>query len=141
MAFKSPKLMLMLLRLSLMLTGLETSMTEPPLLPIYVFSGLCQFLGNQTNKQRAIARSSTKAEYRALANAASENQWLQILFTELGLSFSQTPTILCDNLGATYLSFNPVNHTCMKHFQNDFHFVHDLVSQGRLQVRHVHTQD
>jgi histone deacetylase 1/2 len=92
------------------------------------------FLGDtpiswKSNKQRAIARSSTEVEYRALANAASETQWLQILFTELGLSFPQPPMLLCDNLGATQLSFNPVNHTRMKHIQID------------LQVRHVHTQD
>jgi hypothetical protein len=95
----------------------------------------------KSNKQRAIARSSTKAKYRALAKAASETQWLQTLFTELGLSFPQTPTLLCDILGATYLSFNPVNHTRMKHIQIDLHFIRDLVSQGCLQVRHVHTQD
>jgi hypothetical protein len=69
----------------------------------------------KSNKQRAIARSSTKVEYRALVNAASETQWLQILFTELSLLFPQTPMLLCDVLGATYLSFNPVNHTRMKH--------------------------
>ena len=95
----------------------------------------------KSNKQRAIARSSTKAKYRALAKAASETQWLQTLFTELGLSFPQTPMLLCDILGATYLSFNPVNHTRMKHIQIDLHFIRDLVSQGCLQVQHVHTQD
>jgi hypothetical protein len=29
----------------------------------------------------------------------------------------------------------------MKHIQIDLHFVRDLVQQGCLQVRHVHTQD
>jgi hypothetical protein len=29
----------------------------------------------------------------------------------------------------------------MKHIQIDLHFVCDLVQQGSLQVRHVHTQD
>jgi hypothetical protein len=95
----------------------------------------------KSNKQRAIARSSTEAEYLALANAASETPWLQILFTKLGFFFPQPPMLLCDNLGATQLSFNPVNHTHMKHIQIDLHFMRDLVSQGRLQVRHVHTHD
>jgi len=104
------------------------------------------FLGDtpiswKSNKQQAIARSSAEAEYRALANAASETQWLQILFTELGLSLPQPPMLLCDNLGATQLTFNLVKHTRMKHIQIDLHFVRDLVSQGCLQVRHVHTHD
>jgi hypothetical protein len=78
------------------------------------------FLGDmpiswKSNKQRAIARSSTEVEYRALTNASFETQWLQILFTELGLSLPQPPMLLCDNLGATQLTFNPVKHTRMKH--------------------------
>ena len=34
-----------------------------------------------------------------------------------------------------------MNHSRMKHIQIDLHFVRDLVQQGSLQVRHVHTQD
>ena len=44
-------------------------------------------ISRKSNNQRAIARSSIEVEYRALANAASETRWLQILFTKLGLSF------------------------------------------------------
>jgi len=95
----------------------------------------------KSNKQRVIARSFKEAEYRALANAASETLWLQILITELGLSFPQPSMLLCDNLGAIQLSFNLVNHARMKHIQIDLHFVRDLVSQGCLQVRHVHTHN
>lgn len=29
----------------------------------------------------------------------------------------------------------------MKHIQIDLHFVHDIVQQGILQIRHVYTQD
>ncbi len=53
----------------------------------------------------------------------------------------EAPQLLCDNLGATHLSFNPVNHSRMKHIQIDLHFVRDLVHKGSLQVKHVHTQD
>jgi hypothetical protein len=94
-----------------------------------------------SKKQRAVARSSTEAEYRALANAASETIWLSTLFKELAFPIQDSPLLLCDNLGATHLSFNPVNHSRMKHIQIDLHFVRDLVQQGSLQVRHVHTQD
>ena len=61
-----------------------------------------------SKKQRAVARSSTEAEYRALANAASETSWLLSLFKELGLPLFGQPKLLCDNLGAAHLSFNPV---------------------------------
>lgn len=109
-------------------------------------SAYISFLGSNpiswsSKKQRAVARSTTEAEYRALANAASETMWLSTLFKELKFSVKESPQLLCDNLGATHLSFNPVNHSRMKHIQIDLHFVRDLVQKGSLHVRHVHTQD
>ena len=104
------------------------------------------FLGNtpiswSSKKQRAIARSSTEAEYRALAMAAAESVWLLSLLQELQFTLSQPPLLLCDNLGATQLSFNPVQHSRMKHIQIDLHFVRDLVAKNVLVVHHVHTSD
>jgi len=94
-----------------------------------------------SKKQRAIARSSTEAEYRALAATAAESVWLLSLLQELKFCLSQPPLLLCDNLGATQLSFNPVHHSRMKHIQIDIHFVRDLVAKNILHVQHVHTTD
>jgi len=95
----------------------------------------------KSSKQRAVTRSSTEAEYRALANTAAEISWINSLLNELGVSSSSTPTILCDNLSATYLTQNPVYHTRMKHISIDIHFVRDLVQQGKLKIQHVSTTD
>ena len=86
------------------------------------------FLGHtpiswSSKKQRAISQSSTEAEYRALATAAVESMWLLSLFQEMKFTLPQPPLLLCDNLGATQLSFNPVQHLRMKHIQIDIHFV------------------
>ncbi|KAA8528866.1 hypothetical protein F0562_036221 [Nyssa sinensis] len=102
-------------------------------------SAYITFLGSNpiswsSKKQRAIARSTTEAEYRSLANIASETMWLLGLFNELGFSLKQSPHLLCDNLGATHLSFNLVHHSRMKHIQIDLHFVRDLVQEGRIHV-------
>jgi hypothetical protein len=109
-------------------------------------SAYISFLGTNpilwtSKKQRVVARSTTEAEYRALANAALETMWLSTLFKELTFPIQESPLLLCDNFGATHLNFYPVNHSRMKHIQIDLHFVCDLVQQGSLQVRHVHTQD
>jgi hypothetical protein len=47
----------------------------------------------------------------------------------------------CDNLGATYLTANPIFHARTKHIEVDFHFVREKVSQGALNVRFVSSAD
>ncbi|KAF5450344.1 hypothetical protein F2P56_030704 [Juglans regia] len=80
-------------------------------------------------------------EYRALVSVASEIAWLQSLFCELGVTMKSPPKLLCDNIGATQLSLNPVLHSQMKHVAIDLHFVQDYVNKGILQVAHVSTHD
>ncbi|RVW13960.1 Retrovirus-related Pol polyprotein from transposon RE2, partial [Vitis vinifera] len=69
--------------------------------------------------QPVVARSSTKAEYRALAHASTEVAWLRSLFSELGISLVNTPVIWCDNQGAGALAANPVFHSRTKHIEVD----------------------
>ncbi|XP_020237712.1 uncharacterized protein LOC109816943 [Cajanus cajan] len=49
-----------------------------------------------SKKQLLAARSSTEAEYRALAQAVTEVLWIQSLLKELKVKIN-TPTVLCDN--------------------------------------------
>lgn len=54
-------------------------------------------------------------------------QWTRSVPMELGISLSSPQVIFYGNVGATYLSSNPVFHSRMKHIATDFHFVRDLV--------------
>ncbi|XP_019179098.1 PREDICTED: uncharacterized protein LOC109174319 [Ipomoea nil] len=109
-------------------------------------SGYAVFLGTNlvswlSRKQRTVARSSTEAEYKALADVAAEVTWVVSLLRELGLHTGQPSTLWCDNLGATYLCANPVFHARTKHVEIDYHFVRDKVASGDFVVNFVSTKD
>ncbi|CAH9057849.1 unnamed protein product [Cuscuta europaea] len=87
--------------------------------------------------QKTVSRSSTEAEYRAIANAAAEVLWVQHLLRELSISFTAPPRLFTDSLSATYVCKNPVFHSRMKHLALDYFFVRDLVAAGSLLVHHV----
>ena len=82
-----------------------------------------------------------EAEYRAVANAASEVLWVCSLFTDLRIPLPEMPVLYCDNVGATYLAANPVFHSRMKHIALDFHFIRHHVQAGALRVSHLSTKD
>jgi hypothetical protein len=90
--------------------------------------GFAIFLGNNlvswnAKKQATILRSSTEAEYKALANTTAEIMWVQTLLRELQVSSPSCAKVWVDNMGAKYLSFNPVFHGRMKHMEVDYYFV------------------
>ena len=96
--------------------------------------GYIVFLGTtpiswKSGKQCIVARSSTKAEYKALADGIAEVFWIRYMLSDLCFSLSFVTTIWCDNLGATYLSANPVFYARIKHVEVDYYFVHNRVAK------------
>lgn len=94
-----------------------------------------------SKKHKTVARSSTEAEYRTVANTSAEIRWLSSLLHELGVSLPKTPVIYCDNVGATNLCANPVFHSRMKHVALDYHFIREQVQTGTLRVAHIANDD
>jgi len=108
--------------------------------------GFAVFLGSNliswcARKQTTVSRSSTEAEYKALANATAEMMWVQKLLQELKVPHPPAARLWCDNLGAKYLSANPIFHARTKHIEIDFHFVRERVAQKLLDIRFINTGD
>ncbi|GJT77266.1 retrovirus-related pol polyprotein from transposon TNT 1-94 [Tanacetum coccineum] len=92
---------------------------------IYLGSNLISWTAR---KQHTILHSSIEVEYKAVAKTVAELTWLQALFNELGIRSSSTPILWFDNLGATYLSANPIFHVHTKYVEIDYHFVREKVA-------------
>ncbi|PKU73330.1 Retrovirus-related Pol polyprotein from transposon TNT 1-94 [Dendrobium catenatum] len=109
-------------------------------------SGYCTFLGNSVvawsvKKQTTVARSSTEAEYRALASAATEVIWTRTLLQELGHPQSEPTKLYCDNISAIALANNPVFHARTKHIEVDCHFIRECIKNNSINVHHISTKD
>ena len=108
--------------------------------------GFLLFLGDNpihwsTKKQTTVSRSSTEAEFRALAQTTTELTWLQLLLQILQLSPSHTPTLWCDNVSTLALASNPMFHARTKHIEIDFHFIREKVATKSLLVQYISTKD
>jgi histone deacetylase 1/2 len=108
--------------------------------------GFAVFLGTNlvswsARKQATMSRSSTEAEYKALVNATAEVMWIQTILMELGVRAPRAAKLWCDNIGAKYLSANPVFHARTKHIEVDFHFVRERVARKLLDIGYISTKD
>ncbi|KAI3718135.1 hypothetical protein L6452_18987 [Arctium lappa] len=109
-------------------------------------TGYCFFLGDsliswRSKKQSLTARSSTEAEYQALADTAQELVWLCWLLSDIGAP-QQSPTPLwCDNNNAIQIAHNDVFHERTKHIEIDCHFVRQHVTRKTIQLLPISTLD
>ncbi|KAL3720355.1 hypothetical protein ACJRO7_005217 [Eucalyptus globulus] len=102
-------------------------------------TGYCFFLGKsliswRSKKQTTIARSSTEAEYRALADTTSELLWLRWLLEDMGVRHNGGTVIHCDNRSAIQIAHNDVFHELTKHIEIDCHFIRSHVLHGDVRL-------
>lgn len=105
-------------------------------------TGLFTILGSNliswsAKRQATVSRSSTEAEYRALASTAQEITWISLLLQDLGIAQPHATMLLCDNLSAVYLITNPTLHKRSKHFDTDYHYIREHVALGLIETRHI----
>jgi len=88
----------------------------------------------KSKKQANVSRSSSKAEYKALANTICELQWLTYLLEEFKVDFQKPATLYCDNKSSLHIVVNPVFHERIKHIEIDCHIVGEKVLSGLVKL-------
>jgi hypothetical protein len=106
-------------------------------------TGYCVFLGTsllfwKSKKKSTVSRSSSEAEYRALARLSCELQWLQYLFQDLEIFIEQPSLVYCDNKSAIYLAHNPIFHERTKHIEINCHVIREKIQNGLIQNGRIH---
>ena len=92
-----------------------------------------------SKKQPIVALSSTEAEYQGAVVATCEAIWLKRLLKDLQVEVFDPTTIYCDNLNSLQLAKNPFFHTRTKHIEVHYHFVHERVLSGEVELTYVPT--
>ncbi|CAH9121509.1 unnamed protein product [Cuscuta epithymum] len=108
-------------------------------------TGYAIFLGGnliswRSKKQPTVSKSSTEAEYRAVAYTVQDTLFIRSLLLDMGIRISSPVQLFCDNVSASYLAVNPIQHDRSKHIKIDYHFVRERVAHGDLVVKYTPTQ-
>nr|GEW45167.1 retrovirus-related Pol polyprotein from transposon TNT 1-94 [Tanacetum cinerariifolium] len=95
----------------------------------------------KVKKETVVARSSVKAEYRALASVTCELIWLIKLLKDLKIETEKPINVFCDNKAAIQITANHVFHDRTKHFEIDLHFIRDKILEGVLKPLKIESEN
>jgi hypothetical protein len=80
-----------------------------------------------------------QAEYIAAGSSCSQQGWLKLMVTEHNVT-QDVRIVYCDNLSATTISKNPVQHSRTKHIDISHHFIRELMEEKIIALEHVTTE-
>jgi hypothetical protein len=75
----------------------------------------------------------------AITEAIKEALWLKSFVGEMS-SFKGTIMVYCDNQSAVYLTKDRMYHERTKHIDIRYHFVRDVISEGKVIVKKIGTE-
>jgi len=95
----------------------------------------------RTKKQLIVSKSSSENEYRALAAASCELQWILYVLYDLQIKCTKTSVIYYDNQSALHMTANPVFHERTKHLEIDCHIVREKLQANILKLLPISSKE
>ncbi|XP_068657940.1 uncharacterized mitochondrial protein AtMg00810-like [Aristolochia californica] len=94
-----------------------------------------------SKKQKTVALSSTKAEYKAACVAACEAVWLRRILTDIGIPLTESTTLNCDSQSYIAMAKNPVFHARTKHIEIQCHYVREQIEEETIYMGYYPIED
>ena len=88
-----------------------------------------------------VARSSTEAEFRALAHGLAEIIWMKRILQDLKIEINGTCNVFCDNQSTIRVAHNPVQHDRMKHVSIDRHYIKETLEQNNIRIPYIQSAE
>ena len=92
-------------------------------------------------KQEVVARSSTEAEFRALAHGLTEIMWIKGILKDLKIELQGPTRVFCDNQSTIKVAHNPVQHDKMKHVSIDRHYVKETIDKNNISIPYISSSE
>ncbi|GJW03793.1 ribonuclease H-like domain-containing protein [Tanacetum coccineum] len=87
-----------------------------------------------SKKQNTLSKSSTEAEYRALASVTSEVIWILKTLKDLKIENLLPINLHCNSNSAIKIAANLIFHERTKHLEIDLHFVREKILKGVVKI-------
>ena len=102
----------------------------------------CTFVGGNlvtwwSKKQSVVARSSAKAEFRAIAHDICEVLWIKQLLEELKAASPLPMKVFCDNKAVIAVAHDPILHDRTKHVEVDKYFIKEKLENGLIVMPYI----
>jgi hypothetical protein len=94
-----------------------------------------------SHKQELVTLSTAEVEYVAVIHTAKEVVWLHCVIGELFSSSSTLTMLLCNNQAAIKLMIDDNYHACTKHIDICYHFIHQVISAGEIEISYCLMED
>ena len=72
----------------------------------------------------------------AISDCSKQAIWIKALLSEIGI-WLKSVLIYGDNQGSIFMASNPVQESCSKHIDIQYHFIHDHVSAKDVELMFV----
>ena len=90
--------------------------------------------------QHCVAHSSCESEYVALDSCGREVEYLLMLFESMNLHVNKPVVVLEDNQSAIAMTLGRSVYKRSKHINLRYHYVRQLIAQGKLEIRYQPTE-